>query len=130
MALSSFWQAKTAEEEVNLVQNMVPKSTQYKSKWAHGIFKEWQRQCLVKVLIVEVVGLFKNYDFHHVKSLETPLVDMSPLSVNYWLQKPSKERYPPRTLYGGIVAGIHCFLTEKKLDEDVNPLSTSEKRYE
>ena len=38
---------KRKEEEVNLVQNVVPKSTQYKSKWAHGIFKEWQRQRLV-----------------------------------------------------------------------------------
>ena len=78
MALSRFRQAKTAKEEVNLVQK-------YKSKWAHGIFKEWQRQRLVKVPIVEVVGLFKNYDFHQVESLETPLVDMSPLSVNYLL---------------------------------------------
>ena len=37
MALSRFRQAKTAEEEVNLVQNAVPKSTQYKNKWAYGI---------------------------------------------------------------------------------------------
>ena len=44
MALSRFHEAKTAEEEVNLVQNAVPKSTQYKNKWAYGIFEEWQRQ--------------------------------------------------------------------------------------
>ena len=120
----TFLASKKAEEEVNLVQNVVPKSTQYKSKWAHGIFKEWQRQRLVKVPIVEVVGLFKNYDFHQVESLETPLVAMSPLSVNCWLTKfvqevakPSKERYPPRTLYGGIVAGIRRFLAEKKPGE-------------
>ena len=30
MALSRFREAKTAEEEVNLVRNAVPKSTQYK----------------------------------------------------------------------------------------------------
>ena len=81
--LSRFRQAKTAKQEVNLVENVVPRSTRYKSKWTHGIFKEWQRQHLVKVPIVKVVGLFKNYDFHQVESLETPLVDMSPLSVNY-----------------------------------------------
>ena len=64
-------------------------------------------------------------------------MDMSPLSVNYWLTKfvqevakPSKERYPPRTLYGGIVAGIRRFLAEKKPGEDVNPPSTSDKRDE
>ena len=51
-------------------------------------------------------------------------MDMSPLSVNYWLTKsvqevakPSKERYPPRTLYGGIVAGVRRFLAEKKPGE-------------
>ena len=86
MALSRFRQAKTAEEEVNLVQNAVPKSTQYKNKWAYEIFEEWQRQRLVRVLIVDVVGLFKS-DFHQVESLETPLVEMSALSVNYWLTK-------------------------------------------
>ena len=31
MALSRFREAKTAEEEVNLVRNAVPKSTQYKN---------------------------------------------------------------------------------------------------
>jgi len=59
MAFSRFRAAKTAEEEVNLVRNAVPKSTQYKNKWAYGIFEEWQRQRLVKVPIVEVTGLFK-----------------------------------------------------------------------
>ena len=44
MALSRFREAKTAEEEVNLVRNAVPKSTQYKNKWAYGIFEEWQEQ--------------------------------------------------------------------------------------
>ena len=86
MALSRFRQAKTADEEVNLVKNAVPKSTQYKNKWAYGLFEEWQRQRLVKVPIAEVVGLFKNGDFQ-VESLETPLVEMSALSVNYWLTK-------------------------------------------
>ena len=77
--------------EVNLIQNTVPKSTQYKNKWAYGIFEEWQRQRLVKVPIVEVVGLFKNFDFHQDESLETPLVEMSALSVNYWLTKIVQE---------------------------------------
>ena len=101
MALSRFRVAKTAEEEVNLVRNEVPKSTQYKNKWAYGIFEEGGRQRLVKVPIV---------DFHLVESLDTPLVEMSVLSINYWLTKfvqevakPSKERYPPKTLYGIIV---------------------------
>ena len=87
MALSRFREAKTAEEEVNLVRNAVPKSTHYKNKWAYGIFEEWQRQRLVKVPIVEVAGLFKTYDFHLVETLDTPLVEMSVLSINYLLTK-------------------------------------------
>ena len=59
MALSRFRAAKTAEEEVNLVRNAVPKSTQYKNKWPYAIFQEWQRQRLVKVPIVEVAGFLK-----------------------------------------------------------------------
>lgn len=66
MALSRFRQAKTAEEEVNVVQNGVRKSTHYKNQWAYGIFEEWQRQSLLKVPIIEIVGLLKNYDYHHV----------------------------------------------------------------
>ena len=79
MELSRFREAKTAEEEVNLVRNAVPKSTQYKNKWAYRIFEDWQRQRLVKVPIVVFTGLFKTYDFHLVESLDTPLVEMSVL---------------------------------------------------
>ena len=135
MALSLFREAKTAEHEVNLVRNAVPKSNQYKNKWACGIFEEWQRQRLVKVPIVEVAGLFKTYDFHQVESLDTPLVEMNVLSINYWLTKfvqvakPSRERYPPKTLYG-IIAGIRRFLAEQKPSGDINPLNTSDKRYD
>ena len=46
MALSRFREAKTAEEDVNLVQNAVPTSTRYKNKWVYGIFEEWKRQRL------------------------------------------------------------------------------------
>ena len=81
MELSRFREAKTAEEEVNLVRNAVPKSTQYKNKWVYRIFEDWQRQRLVKVPIVEFTGLFKTYDFHLVESLDTPLVEMSVLSI-------------------------------------------------
>ena len=71
-----------------------------------------------------------------MESLDTPLVEMSVLSINYWLTKfvlevakPPKERYPPKTLYG-IISGIRRFLAEQKPSEDINPLNTSEKRYD
>ena len=109
MALSCLWQVKTAKKEVNLVQNAIPKSTQYKNKWANGIFEEWQRQRLVKVPIVEVVGLFKNYDFHQVESLETPLVEMSVLSVNYWLTKFVQEVAKYGALLGSKLKYKLCY---------------------
>ena len=127
MALSRFRDAKTAEEEVNLVRNAVHKSTQYKNKWAYGIFEEWQ---------LSRSQVYLKPTIHEVQSLDTPLVKMSVLSINYWLTKfiqevakPSKERYPPKTLYG-IIAGIRRFLAEQKPSEDVNPLNTSDKRYD
>ena len=114
----------------------VPRSTQCKNKWAYGIFEEWQRQRLVKVPIVEVAGLFQIYDFHQVETVDTPSVEMSVLSINYWLTKfvqevakPSRERYPLKTLYG-IIAGIHRFLAEQRPSEDINPLNKSDKRYD
>ena len=56
MVLSRFRQAKTAEE-VNMVQNAVLKSTQYKNKWAYGLFEEWQRQHMCKTS-AHVQGLY------------------------------------------------------------------------
>ena len=64
------------------------------------------------------------------------MVEMSVLSINYWLTKfvqevakPSRERYPPKNLYG-IIAGIRRFLAEQRLSEDINPLHTSDKTYD
>ena len=53
-----------------------------------------------------------------MESLDTPLVEMSVLSINYW---PTKF---------GIISGIRRFLAEQKPSEDINPLNTSEKRYD
>jgi len=43
MAENRFRPAKTfEEEEEKCVASAIPKSTQYKNKWAVGIFEEWQ----------------------------------------------------------------------------------------
>ena len=77
-----------------------------KNKWVARIFEEWGKARFSKVATLEPGGLFKEYDLHKVQSLEIPLLQMDTLSVNYWLTKfveevakPSKERYPPKTLY-------------------------------
>ena len=66
------------------------------------------KQRLIKVPNVEVSGLFKDYDFHLVQSLDTSLIETNALSLNYWLSKFVQEVAKPsseRTLYG-IIDGI------------------------
>ncbi|PFX15022.1 Neuropeptide Y receptor [Stylophora pistillata] len=129
-----FRQPKTFEDEEKCVVNAVPKSMQYKNKWAARIFEEWAKARFLKVATLEPGGLFKEYDLHRVQSLETPLFQMDALSVNYWLtkfvqevDKPSKERYPPKTLYQ-IVCGLRRFMEEKNEKMDFNPVDASDKR--
>lgn len=118
-----------------LVESAVPKSSRHKNKWDYGIFEQWQKEILIKVPNVEVSGLFKDYDFHLVESLDTSLIEMIALrSLNYWLSKfvqevakSSSERYPPRKV-NGIIAGIRRYLAEKKPGDDLNLLSTSDNR--
>ena len=134
MAEYRFRAAKTFEQEEKCVASAIPKSTQYKNKWAVGIFEQWQKVRVPKVATLEPGGLFKNYDLHKVQSLEFPLLEMDALSLNYWLAKfiqevakPSKERYPPRTIYQ-IVCGIRRFMEEKNANLDFNLLDASDKR--
>ena len=60
---------KKIEEEELCVERAVPKSTRYKSKWAVGIFEDWQRVRSVKFPIVEVGGVFKEYELDKVQPL-------------------------------------------------------------
>ena len=48
---------------------------------------EYSSKRLIKVPSVEVSGLFKDYDFHLVQSLDTLMEIMNALSLNYWLSK-------------------------------------------
>ena len=38
----ALWKPKTAEEERNLIENAIPKSTRAVTKWSVKIFLEWQ----------------------------------------------------------------------------------------
>ena len=134
MAEYRFRQPKSVEDEERCVLNAIPKSTRYKNKWAARIFEEWGKARFAKVATLEPGGLFKEYDLHKVQSLEIPLLQMDTLSVNYWLTKfveevakPSKERYPPKTLYQ-IVCGLRRFMEENNEKVDFNPLDASDKR--
>lgn len=84
---SRFLLPKTADEEEICCERAVPKSTKYKNKWAASIFEEWQRERTVKVPVVDVSGIYKDYDMVKVQPLDVPLADMDPHSLNYWLAK-------------------------------------------
>ena len=115
MAEGRFRFPKTIEEEELCVERAVPKSTRYKNKWAVGIFEDWQRVRSVKFPIVEVGGVFKEYELDKVQPLTRPITEMDALTLNYWLSKfvqevakCSKDPYPPKTLYQ-IICGIRKF---------------------
>ena len=91
MAEYRFRAAKTFEQEEKCVASAIPKSTQYKNKWAVGIFEQWQKVRVPKVATLEPGGLFKNYDLHKVQSLEFPLLEMDALSLNIGWQSLSKK---------------------------------------
>ena len=72
MAEGRFRCPKTIEEEELCVERAVPKSTRYKNKWAVGIFEDWQRVRSVKSPILEVGGVFNEYELHKVQPLTQP----------------------------------------------------------
>ena len=69
MAEGRFRLPKTIEEEELYVERALLKSTRYKNKWAVGIFEDWQRVRSVKFPIVEVGGVFIEYELDKVQPL-------------------------------------------------------------
>ena len=87
MAEGRFRLPKTIEEEELCVRRAVPRSTRYKNKWAVGIFEDWQRVRSVKFPIVEVGGVFREYELDKVQPLTRPITEMDVLTLKYWLSK-------------------------------------------
>ena len=134
MAKERFCFPKTIEEEELCVERGVLKSTRYKNKWAVGIFEDWQHVRRVKFPIVEIGGVFKEYELDKVQPLTRPITERDALTLNYWsskfvqeVAKWSKDPYPPKTLYQ-IVCGIRRFMVEKNSAIKFNPLDSSDKR--
>ena len=85
---SRFRLPKTASEEEMCCLRAVLKSTKSKNKWSVKILEEWQRERTVKVPVLDVTGIFKDYDVAKVQSLaDVSLFDMDAHSLNYWLAK-------------------------------------------
>ena len=78
---SRFCFPKTGEEESNLLQGSILKSTACKTKWAIKFFREWQINRKVKVPVLDAGDLSK------VQSLSTDLANVDANALNYWLSK-------------------------------------------
>ena len=114
--------------------------TRYKNKWAvvgssgQWAVEDWQRVRSVKFPIVEVGGVFREYELDKVQPLTRPITEMDALTLNYWLSKfvqevakCSKDPCPSKALYQ-IVCGIRRFMVEKNPAIEFNPLDSSDKR--
>ena len=76
-----FRQPKSVEDAKKSVDNAVPKSTAYKTKWSCKIFEERKQNRLVKSCTLEPSGLFTTKDFEEgVQTLDTAITDMSACS--------------------------------------------------
>ena len=81
-SLGRFRQPKSVEDEKKSVDNAIPKSTAYKTKWSCKVFEEWKQNRLVKSCTLEPGGLFTTKYFEEgVQTLDTAFTDMSACSV-------------------------------------------------
>ena len=107
------------DDEKKTVDNAVPKSTAYKTKWSCKVFEEWKQNRLVKSFTLEPGGLSTMNDFEEgIQTLDTAITDMSRCSVNYWLSKfvqdvnnSSGEHYPSHSWYT-TTCGLKRYLTD------------------
>lgn len=113
--------AKSVNEEDEAIQNAIPPSTRYKTKWAVEVFREWQT----------ARGQASN-EGDGLQDISTPVEYFDAGSLAYWLGKFVQEvvnkdgqRYPGRTLYS-LITGIKRFLAEKNVL--LNPLDKLDDR--
>jgi len=99
----SFRALKSVEEEKELLEESIPKSTQNVVKWAVKIFADWQTQRENKDSPLEKCSF--TFDAAKIQALDTDIVNMSIESLNFLLTKfiqevckKDGERYP-RTYY-------------------------------
>ena len=107
---------KSEQEEKQILEGCIPKSTRSSTKWAFKIFSEWQIARVNKDPCIEQRS-FK-IDIDKVQTLDTNIANMSAETLNFWLTKfvqevgkINGERYPGRSLYM-IVAGLQRHLGE------------------
>ena len=107
---------KSADEERQMLENAVPKSTRCVNKWDMKIYSEWQGTRQNQKASNEQNN--SAVDTSNIQDLDVNLCSMSAESVNFWLTKfvmevckENGECYPPRTLYC-ICCGIQRHLSD------------------
>ena len=75
-----FRQPKSVVDEKKSVDNAVPKSTAYKSKWSCKVFEEWKQNRLVKSCTLEPGGFFTTKE--GVQTLDTAITEMSVINIH------------------------------------------------
>ena len=81
----AFQKPKNAEEERNLIENGMPKSTRAVTKWSVKIFLELQNDRKNKTTAIEPGAL--TTDKSKVQRLDTDIANMTAESQNFWLIK-------------------------------------------
>ncbi|KXJ06379.1 hypothetical protein AC249_AIPGENE23163 [Exaiptasia diaphana] len=120
-----FRKARTTEEEKEMLEKAIPKSTRYKNTWAFKLFEDWKSERANKTAILEASSV--NSKLEELENLDQDFILMKPKSLNFWVGKFIQEvtskdgkRFPGATLYQ-IVAGLKRFLEEHNRN-DVNML--------
>ena len=76
---------RSEEEEKEILDECIPKSTGSATKWAYKVFSQWQSERENKNPCAEHCSF--PVDLHKIQTLETSIVDMSVESLNFWLTK-------------------------------------------
>ena len=129
----TFRKPKSGEEEKQMFENAVPKSTRTVNKWAIKIFSEWQGTRLNKKASNEQSN--SGVDTSVIEDLDLNLCSMPAETLNFWLTMfvmevctEDGECYPPRTLYS-ICCGIQRHLCDCNGVSATAILDKKDKRY-
>lgn len=113
----AFRKPKGVEDEKELLDSAIPKSTRHSTKWALKMFCEWQMARENQDPKLESCSFA--FDCNKVQQLDVGITEMSAETLNFWLAKfiqeickANGERYPPRTLYS-IACGLNRHLQEE-----------------
>ena len=80
-----FTESKTGDEEEEFLENSVPKSTRYVTKWSFNIFAPWQNARPNKEAVNKEAGF--HVERGKIQSLDRNIVNMTAESLNFWLSK-------------------------------------------